>query len=181
MGSRWPTGGVFKYVSSDTSHAEAFPVATPRGRSVSFPTRGTMVTYVTWDDSLEVFPWAQRIFVSITSVSYRKTKAWLEVIHQENCAGHAVPQKREWWSHNYHGLKCNKQQHQCHKCSCECMCNENVALALMHCRQHHKMIKCISAMLKSNFQDITATSRNSPSVEMKGKSFFCMAHIKAVY
>ncbi len=49
MGSRRPTGGVFKYVSSDTSHAEAFPVATPRGRSVSFPTRGTMVTYVTWD------------------------------------------------------------------------------------------------------------------------------------
>ncbi len=29
---------------------EAFPVATPRGRSVSFPTRGTVVTYVTWDD-----------------------------------------------------------------------------------------------------------------------------------
>ncbi len=28
---------------------EAFPVATPRGRSVSFSTRGTMVTYVTWD------------------------------------------------------------------------------------------------------------------------------------
>ncbi len=28
---------------------EAFPVATPRGRSVSFPTRGTMDTYVTWD------------------------------------------------------------------------------------------------------------------------------------
>ncbi len=25
----------------------AFPVATPRGRSVSFPIRGTMVTYVT--------------------------------------------------------------------------------------------------------------------------------------
>ncbi len=47
MGCRRPTGGVFKYVSSDTSHAEAFPVATPRGRSVSFPTRGTMVTYVT--------------------------------------------------------------------------------------------------------------------------------------
>ncbi len=28
---------------------KAFPIATPRGRSVSFPTRGTMVTYVTWD------------------------------------------------------------------------------------------------------------------------------------
>ncbi len=27
----------------------AFPVATPRGRSVSFPIRGTMVTFVTWD------------------------------------------------------------------------------------------------------------------------------------
>ncbi len=25
MGCRRPTGGVFKYVSSDTSHAEAFP------------------------------------------------------------------------------------------------------------------------------------------------------------
>ncbi len=53
MGCRRPTGGVFKYVSSDTSHAEAFPVATPRGRSVSFPIRGTMVTYVTWDDFVE--------------------------------------------------------------------------------------------------------------------------------
>ncbi len=27
----------------------AFPVAAPRGRSVSFPIQGTMVTYVTWD------------------------------------------------------------------------------------------------------------------------------------
>ncbi len=35
MGCRRPTGGVFTYVSSDTSHAEAFPVATPRGRSSS--------------------------------------------------------------------------------------------------------------------------------------------------
>ncbi len=35
MDCRRPTGGVFKYVSSDTSHAEAFPVATPRGRSSS--------------------------------------------------------------------------------------------------------------------------------------------------
>ncbi len=32
----------------------AFPVATPRGRSVSFPIQGTMVTYVTWDVSLTV-------------------------------------------------------------------------------------------------------------------------------
>ncbi len=35
---------------------EAFPVATPRGRSVSFPTRGTMVTYVTWDVIKVNFP-----------------------------------------------------------------------------------------------------------------------------
>ncbi len=41
------TGGVFTYVSSDRVTLRAFPVATPRGRSVSFPTRGTMVTYVT--------------------------------------------------------------------------------------------------------------------------------------
>ncbi len=47
MGCRRPTDGVFTYVSSDTSHAGGVnPVATPRGRSVSFPTRGTMVTYV---------------------------------------------------------------------------------------------------------------------------------------
>ncbi len=39
----------FSYVSSDRVTLRAFPVATPRGRSVSFPTRGTMVTYVTWD------------------------------------------------------------------------------------------------------------------------------------
>ncbi len=49
MGCRRPTGGVFSYVSSDRVTLRAFPVATPRGRSVSFPTRGTMVTYVTWD------------------------------------------------------------------------------------------------------------------------------------
>ncbi len=47
MGCRRPTGGVFSYVSSDRVTLRAFPVATPRGRSVSFPTRGTMVTYVT--------------------------------------------------------------------------------------------------------------------------------------
>ncbi len=50
MGCRRPTGGVFTYVSSDRVTLRAFPVATPRGCSVSFPTRGTMVTYVTWDD-----------------------------------------------------------------------------------------------------------------------------------
>ncbi len=37
----------FTYVSSDRVTLRAFPVATPRGRSVSFPSRGTMVTYVT--------------------------------------------------------------------------------------------------------------------------------------
>ncbi len=62
MGCRRPTGGVFKYVSSDTSHAEAFPVATPRGRSVSFPIRGTMVTYVTWDDWKEQNVLETRVF-----------------------------------------------------------------------------------------------------------------------
>ncbi len=41
----------FSYVASDRVTLRAFPVATPRGRSVSFPTRGTMVTYVTWNDS----------------------------------------------------------------------------------------------------------------------------------
>ncbi len=46
MGCRRPTDGVFSYVSSGTSHAGGVLVS-PRGRSVSFPTRGTMVTYVT--------------------------------------------------------------------------------------------------------------------------------------
>ncbi len=35
MGCRWPTGGVFTYVSSDRVTLRAFPVATPRGRSSS--------------------------------------------------------------------------------------------------------------------------------------------------
>ncbi len=39
MGCRRPTDGVFTYVSSDTSHAEGVPVATPRGRSSKFPWR----------------------------------------------------------------------------------------------------------------------------------------------
>ncbi len=40
MGCRRPTGGVFSYVSSDRVTLRAFPVATPRGRSVSFPMKG---------------------------------------------------------------------------------------------------------------------------------------------
>ncbi len=71
MGCRRPTGGVFSYVSSDRVTLRAFPVATPRGRSVSFPTRGTMVTYVTWD----VFLW---IFLQVTSIHLNVVKrVWL--------------------------------------------------------------------------------------------------------
>ncbi len=51
MGCRRPTDGVFSYFSYTFLQArvtlEAFPIVAPRGRSVSFPTRGTMVTYVT--------------------------------------------------------------------------------------------------------------------------------------
>ncbi len=47
MDCRRPTGGVFTYVSSDTSHAErAFSVATPRGRSSQFPWRGTIYFFM---------------------------------------------------------------------------------------------------------------------------------------
>ncbi len=46
----------------------AFPVATPRGRSVSFPIRGTMVTYVTWDVS-STPALRQKTFISILSVN----------------------------------------------------------------------------------------------------------------
>ncbi len=45
---------------------EAFPIVAPRGRSVSFPTRGTMVTYVTWDD----FQQLKNGFKSIISVFF---------------------------------------------------------------------------------------------------------------
>ncbi len=43
MGCRRPTGGVFTYVSSDRVTLRAFPVATPRGRSVSFPMKGNLI------------------------------------------------------------------------------------------------------------------------------------------
>ncbi len=49
IGWRRPTGGVFICMLQTRVTLMAFPIATPRGRSVSFPTRGTMVTYVTWD------------------------------------------------------------------------------------------------------------------------------------
>ncbi len=49
----WAVAGqqvVFLHVYLQTQVTlRAFPVATPRGRSVSFPIRGTMVTYVTGD------------------------------------------------------------------------------------------------------------------------------------
>ncbi len=47
IGYRRPTGGVFICMLHTRVTLMAFPIATPRGRSVSFPTRGTMVTYVT--------------------------------------------------------------------------------------------------------------------------------------
>ncbi len=48
IGCHWPTGGVFICMLHTRVTLTAFPpIATPRGRSVSFPTRGTMVTYVT--------------------------------------------------------------------------------------------------------------------------------------
>ncbi len=49
IGCRRPTGGVFICMLHTRVTLTAFPIATPRGRSVSFPTRGTMVTCVTWD------------------------------------------------------------------------------------------------------------------------------------
>ncbi len=47
MGCRRPTDGVFHMFLQARVTLEAFPIVAPRGRSVSFPTRGTMVTYVT--------------------------------------------------------------------------------------------------------------------------------------
>ncbi len=47
IGCHRPTGCVFVYMFQTRVTLTDFPVATPRGRSVSFPTRGTMVTYVT--------------------------------------------------------------------------------------------------------------------------------------
>ncbi len=47
IGCRRPTGFVFVCMLQTRVTLTAFPIATPRGRSVSFPTRRTMVTYVT--------------------------------------------------------------------------------------------------------------------------------------
>ncbi len=46
-GCRRPTGGVFLCMLQTRVTLKAFPIATPRRRSVSFPTWGTMVTCVT--------------------------------------------------------------------------------------------------------------------------------------
>ncbi len=51
VGTSWAVAGqqvVFLHMYLQTRVTlRVFPVATPRGRSVSFPIRGTMVTYVT--------------------------------------------------------------------------------------------------------------------------------------
>ncbi len=47
IGCRRPTGGVFICMLQTRVTLTVFHIATPTGRSVSFPTRGTMVTYVT--------------------------------------------------------------------------------------------------------------------------------------
>ncbi len=47
LGCRRPTGGVFICMLHTRVMLTASAIVTPRGRSVSFPTRGTMVTYVT--------------------------------------------------------------------------------------------------------------------------------------
>ncbi len=39
-----PTGGVFTYVSSDTSHAEGVPRSDPQGTQFEFPWRGSLNT-----------------------------------------------------------------------------------------------------------------------------------------
>ncbi len=52
----------------------ASPIATPRGRSVSFPTRGTMVTYVTWDD-IFAFSFKRQILLILCKSQYNKHKS----------------------------------------------------------------------------------------------------------
>jgi len=49
IGCRRPTCGVFVCILQTRVTLTTFPIATPRGRSVSFPTQGAMVTYVAWD------------------------------------------------------------------------------------------------------------------------------------
>ncbi len=44
MGCRRPTSGVLYCMLQTRVTLKAFPIATPRGRSVSFPIQGTMVT-----------------------------------------------------------------------------------------------------------------------------------------
>ncbi len=47
IGCRRPTGDVFICMLHTRVTLTAFPIVTPRGRSVSLPTWRTMVTYVT--------------------------------------------------------------------------------------------------------------------------------------
>ncbi len=49
IGCHWPTCGVFVCMLQTRVTLTAFPIATPRGCSVSFPIQGTRVTYVTLD------------------------------------------------------------------------------------------------------------------------------------
>ncbi len=97
MGCRRPTGGVFSYVSSDRVTLRAFPVATPRGRSVSFPTRGTMVTYVTWDVCVHVLVFSVIIFNSFCLAVYWKVLADSSLVQSEKACLRQIKQKNNTW------------------------------------------------------------------------------------
>ncbi len=84
IGCRRPTGGVFICMLQTWVTLTAFPIATPRGRSVSFPTRGTMVTYVTWDVLCYLgylcIPWLYRHAFTFPSAWIHLSLVWLNWI-----------------------------------------------------------------------------------------------------
>ncbi len=55
IGCQWPTCGVFVCMFQTWVTLTSFPIVTPRGRSVSFPTQGIRVTYVTLEVIIIIF------------------------------------------------------------------------------------------------------------------------------
>ncbi len=56
MGCRRPTGGVFTYVCSDTSHAEGVPHSDPLGNAVRSSHEGELeiASYDPFNDNIEI-------------------------------------------------------------------------------------------------------------------------------
>uniref|UniRef100_A0A672KV66 Fucolectin tachylectin-4 pentraxin-1 domain-containing protein n=1 Tax=Sinocyclocheilus grahami TaxID=75366 RepID=A0A672KV66_SINGR len=74
--------------ASETGHDEAFPIVTPRGCSVSFPTQGTIVTYV----STLFYDWYTQNALDGLTIDFNP-----DFIQPSSSCSSTTAQTNPWW------------------------------------------------------------------------------------